>query len=157
MLRWLALTVLVACSSPREAIVSGQEKVRAPVDVSLRTSGRSGRVVATLTVTARSPVPQAVSRFVLPTGVVRVEGALESELGPLAGGETRSVRLVIEVPKSGGFVLLAGVDARMNAGLQLHAGTSAPLGEVKEPSPAPGADPLPKGDGVVGYPTEAVQ
>jgi hypothetical protein len=108
--------------------VSAKKKLSAPAEARLSTSGATGEVQVILTVRATADIPRAVARFVVPEGVLITGGEREKDLGPLAKGDERQLRLTLSVPSAGSFVIAGGIDLHLSSGVRLHVGDAVRLG-----------------------------
>jgi hypothetical protein len=97
-----------------------EEKLSAPVEVTLNSSAKSGTVVITLGLKAGADIPRAVSRIVLPPGLKLVSGQTEINIPFLKRGAARDHRVTVAVPSTGEFTIFAGVDCHISSGIVLH-------------------------------------
>lgn len=119
---------------PTETALADGKKVRAPVELALAASGARDALTLTLTIKATADIPRAVSRFVLPDGVVPVSGELEQELGALARGAERTASIVVRAPPSGTAIIAAGVDCHLSHGVKLYGVAHLTL-DATQPAP----------------------
>lgn len=124
---------LMACSSQNEhtePAPSHTEKLQAPIEVSLKSSGRRGRVTVTLHGKALQDIPEVVGKFALPKNVALVDGKTEVSLGALKTGETVDLKVVLDVPPKQYQEVAAGFDLRFGE-VQVHKGDVVELGSPR--------------------------
>ena len=110
----------LAAPAPRGKPRAAEQKISAPVDVSLTASARSGTVILTLSLKAETDIPHAVARFVLPREVKLVNGQPEIDIPLLRRGVVSQLQVTVEVPAKGQFTIYAGVDCPISSGILLH-------------------------------------
>lgn len=109
------------------------DETRAPVDVEIRRTGRSGRVEVLFSFVARRDIPSATLRFAVPEGIDLVQGATEVEFEEVPAGGRRSASATLDVPNEEHFELAAGVDIHLAPNVRLHEGAVVELGAPGEP------------------------
>jgi hypothetical protein len=113
-----------------------QQKHRAPVELSLTSSGQTGNVTLSLSITAKGAIPSASARFVLPEGVDSLGQVLDRPLGSLAMDDVVTVTLNVRVPSEGAHLIAAGVDVQMAPGRKLSRSATLALGARPAPEDA---------------------
>lgn len=109
------------------------DEIRAPVDVEIRRTGRSGRVEVLFSFVAKRDISSATLRFDVPEGIDLIQGATEIEFDGVPAGEHRSASTTLDVPEHGHFELAAGVDVHLAPNVRLHEGAVVELGERRAP------------------------
>ena len=131
-----AFTLTSGCSSATPQTVSEQatappkggeeaapkathRKPDAPVETALNLSATTGELQATLTFTATKDLRKAVARFTLPADAQLLDGALESDLGEMTSGDSKTVTISVRAPATGSHVLGGTVIATLKNGRTL--------------------------------------
>ena len=152
----IAIATLTACSStsapPAPAGVANaapkvtHSKLKA-VNTALAVTATSGALEATMTLTTEKAVRGASVTFILPADARLLSGALDTRIGDLPAGVTRTVTITLQAPTAGRHALNAHVTSTTPSGRTLHAGDTAMIGPGKAEPPTR-VKRLPDGSGV---------
>jgi hypothetical protein len=121
-------------ATPKSTAEPTASKISAPVEVSVTTNTKGSNTEAVLMVKALSDVPRGVGRIVIPNGIRVVKGPTEIDFGALKQGQTRELRVELQIPNSRGFDLTGGVDVHLAKGVKLHKNATRHVGIAAQPS-----------------------